>query len=69
MTLLDRVRTPADLKRLTRDELRTLCDDERARLIDVCSRTGGHIGAGLGTKDGTRGYTKNNASPAAGPKP
>jgi 1-deoxy-D-xylulose-5-phosphate synthase len=48
MTLLDRVRTPADLKRLTRDELRTLCDDERARLIDVCSRTGGHIGAGLG---------------------
>jgi 1-deoxy-D-xylulose-5-phosphate synthase len=48
MTLLNRVRTPADLKRLTRDELRTLCDDERARLIDVCSRTGGHIGAGLG---------------------
>jgi 1-deoxy-D-xylulose-5-phosphate synthase len=48
MTLLDRVRTPADLKRLTRDELRALCDDERARLIDVCSRTGGHIGAGLG---------------------
>src|ERR1700733_6819132 len=48
MTPLNRVRAPADLKRLTRDELRTLCDDERARLIDVCSRTGGHIGAGLG---------------------
>jgi 1-deoxy-D-xylulose-5-phosphate synthase len=48
MTLLDRLRTPADLRRLTRDELRTLCDEERARLIDVCSRTGGHIGAGLG---------------------
>src|SRR6201996_8027837 len=48
MTLLDRVRTPADLKRLTRDELRTLCDEERARLIDACSRAGGHIGAGLG---------------------
>jgi 1-deoxy-D-xylulose-5-phosphate synthase len=48
MTLLDRLRTTADLRRLSRDELRTLCDEERARLIDVCSRTGGHIGAGLG---------------------
>jgi 1-deoxy-D-xylulose-5-phosphate synthase len=48
MTLLDRVHSPADLKRLTRDELRALCADERDRLIDVCSRTGGHIGAGLG---------------------
>ena len=48
MTLLDRVKSPADLKRLTRDELRALCAEERERLIDVCSRTGGHIGAGLG---------------------
>ena len=29
-------------------ELRQLAEDVRARLIDVCSRTGGHIGAGLG---------------------
>src|SRR6478735_12140288 len=48
MSLLDRVNSPADLKSLSRDELRTLADDVRARLIDVCSRTGGHIGAGLG---------------------
>jgi hypothetical protein len=27
-----------------------------------------HIGAGLGTKDGTRGYTKNNPSLSAAPK-
>jgi 1-deoxy-D-xylulose-5-phosphate synthase len=33
---------------MSRDELRQLADDVRARLIDVCSRTGGHIGAGLG---------------------
>ncbi len=33
---------------MTRDELRQLAADVRARLIDVCSRTGGHIGAGLG---------------------
>jgi 1-deoxy-D-xylulose-5-phosphate synthase len=48
MSLLDRVQSPADLKSLTRDQLRELCADIRARLIDVCSRTGGHIGAGLG---------------------
>ena len=33
---------------MSRDELKTLADEIRARLIDVCSRTGGHIGAGLG---------------------
>jgi len=46
--VLERVDTPADLKSLTRDELRTLADEVRAALIDSCSRTGGHIGAGLG---------------------
>jgi 1-deoxy-D-xylulose-5-phosphate synthase len=48
MSLLDRIESPADLRSLTRDELRTLADEMRARLVDVCSRTGGHIGAGLG---------------------
>src|SRR5881275_2775550 len=48
MSLLDRVKSPADLREMTREELPTLAADLRARLIDVCSRTGGHIGAGLG---------------------
>ncbi len=48
MPLLARIKTPADLKSLTRDQLRELSTEIRARLIDVCSRTGGHIGAGLG---------------------
>jgi len=48
MSLLDRVQSPADLKSFSRDELRALSDEIRRRLIDVCSRTGGHIGAGLG---------------------
>jgi 1-deoxy-D-xylulose-5-phosphate synthase len=46
--ILDRINSPADLRLLDRDELRALADEMRARLIDVCSRTGGHIGAGLG---------------------
>ena len=48
MSLLDRVKSPADLRGMSHDELRKLADEVRARLIDVCSRTGGHIGAGLG---------------------
>ena len=48
MPNLDRVQSPADLKGMTREELRAISDDIRARLIDSCSRTGGHIGAGLG---------------------
>jgi 1-deoxy-D-xylulose-5-phosphate synthase len=48
MSILDRINSPADVRPLSRDELRTLADDIRARLVDVCSRTGGHIGAGLG---------------------
>ncbi|HET7566290.1 MAG TPA: 1-deoxy-D-xylulose-5-phosphate synthase [Gemmatimonadaceae bacterium] len=48
MPLLDRINSPADLKPLSPDELRALSAEIRAALIDVCSRTGGHIGAGLG---------------------
>src|SRR6267142_449001 len=48
MSILDRIHSPADLKPMTRDELRAVSEELRARLIDVCSRTGGHIGAGLG---------------------
>src|SRR5258708_15752668 len=48
MSILDRIASPADLRTLSRDELRTLAVDLRARMVDVCSRTGGHIGAGLG---------------------
>ncbi len=48
MSILERIQSPADLRSLSRAELSTLADEMRARLIDVCSRTGGHIGAGLG---------------------
>ena len=48
MPLLDRIKSPTDLRALSREELRPLAEEMRARLVDVCSRTGGHIGAGLG---------------------
>ena len=48
MSILARLHATADLKSLSRDELRTLAGEIRDELIDTCSRTGGHIGAGLG---------------------
>ncbi|RBI85473.1 1-deoxy-D-xylulose-5-phosphate synthase [Rhodosalinus halophilus] len=46
--LLDRVRTPADIKSFSDSELRKLADELRAETIAAVSRTGGHLGAGLG---------------------
>jgi 1-deoxy-D-xylulose-5-phosphate synthase len=45
---LDRINTPADLKSLSISELRRLCIDIREFLIETISKTGGHLGAGLG---------------------
>ncbi|MCY4039068.1 MAG: 1-deoxy-D-xylulose-5-phosphate synthase [Hyphomicrobiales bacterium] len=47
-TLLDRIAEPEDLRRLDESDLKTLADELRAELIRVVSRTGGHLGAGLG---------------------
>ena len=46
--LLDRVKTTADLRKMSLDELRQLADDVRHELIQSVSMTGGHLGAGLG---------------------
>ncbi len=48
MTLLSAIHSPADLKRLRRDQLPQLAQEIRQRLIECVSRTGGHIGASLG---------------------
>jgi len=45
---LDKVRSPDDLKALSREDLRVLADELRAEVIDAVSVTGGHLGAGLG---------------------
>jgi len=46
--ILDRVKTPADMKTLTDFELRKLADEVREETISIVSETGGHLGAGLG---------------------
>src|SRR5262249_57921134 len=46
--LLDRMRTPADLRNLSTMQLKQLAGELRAETIDVVSKTGGHLGASLG---------------------
>jgi 1-deoxy-D-xylulose-5-phosphate synthase len=48
MSLLATIHSPADLKRLKREQLPQLAQEIRDRLIECCSITGGHIGASLG---------------------
>ena len=46
--LLDRVRTPADLRNFSAEQLKLLAQELRAETIDAVSHTGGHLGASLG---------------------
>ncbi len=47
-SILDRITTPADMKSLNDEQLRTLADNVRTATIEAVSKTGGHLGAGLG---------------------
>jgi 1-deoxy-D-xylulose-5-phosphate synthase len=49
MSLLDTIQSPADLRRLPREQLRPLADELRAYLLDSVSKTGGHLSSNLGT--------------------
>jgi 1-deoxy-D-xylulose-5-phosphate synthase len=46
--LLDQIRTPEDLRKFEPDRLRQIADELRLDLINAVSKTGGHLGAGLG---------------------
>lgn len=45
---LNTINTPEDLRKLTLSDLRGVCKEVRDFLVDSVSRTGGHLGAGLG---------------------
>ena len=47
--LLERLNGPDDLRGLTNAELERLATETRERIIDVCSRNGGHLAPSLGT--------------------
>jgi 1-deoxy-D-xylulose-5-phosphate synthase len=49
MTVLEQIRQPADLRRLTRPQLDRLAREIRDFLVTEVTRTGGHLGPNLGT--------------------
>lgn len=46
--VLDKVKSPLDLDKLSRDELAVLADEVRTLIIETVSKTGGHLAANLG---------------------
>ncbi|MBR5901383.1 1-deoxy-D-xylulose-5-phosphate synthase [bacterium] len=46
--LLDRVKTPEDLRKLSLDELPELCAEIRREIVGTVSKTGGHLASSLG---------------------
>jgi 1-deoxy-D-xylulose-5-phosphate synthase len=47
--LLDTIHSPADLRRLSRQQLRPLADELREFLLQSVAKTGGHLSSNLGT--------------------
>ena len=47
-SLLDTINEPSDLRKLDREQLPTLAQEIRARMISTVARTGGHLAASLG---------------------
>jgi 1-deoxy-D-xylulose-5-phosphate synthase len=46
--ILERISNPADIKSLRREEIDELAREIRRTLVDVCSKTGGHLAPNLG---------------------
>ncbi|MBQ3901620.1 MAG: hypothetical protein II736_07860, partial [Clostridia bacterium] len=48
MSILETIRSGADVKNVPRDELPALCGELRAELLRSVSKTGGHLASSLG---------------------
>lgn len=62
-SVLDNVRSPADLRTLSADALTTLADEIRRRLVETVSLTGGHLGPNLGVVELTIALHRQFVSP------
>ncbi|MGE4650284.1 MAG: 1-deoxy-D-xylulose-5-phosphate synthase N-terminal domain-containing protein, partial [Myxococcota bacterium] len=49
--LLDDIHTPEDLRALPREQVATVVEELRAEIVDVVSRTGGHLASSLGATE------------------
>ena len=48
MSLLEKLESPNDLKRLSKKELLFLCDEVREEILRVVATNGGHLSSNLG---------------------
>ncbi|MBO5877486.1 MAG: 1-deoxy-D-xylulose-5-phosphate synthase, partial [Bacteroidales bacterium] len=46
--ILDKIDSPRDIKGLSMDELRTLCEEIRQYMVECCAVNPGHLGPSLG---------------------
>ncbi len=46
--ILDKINFPSDLRNFKRKDLNKVCEELRQKTIETVSKTGGHLGAGLG---------------------
>lgn len=49
--ILENIQSPADLRRLSLEQLTQLAEEIRARIIEVVSRNGGHLASNLGVTE------------------
>ena len=63
MSVLDKVNSPSDVKKLSNKELQELCSDIREKLINTVSHTGGHLASNLGVVELTVALHKVFNSP------
>lgn len=63
MSLLDNIRQPRDLSRLSTDELYTLAGEIRDFIVNAVSETGGHLGSNLGAVELTLALHRAFESP------
>src|ERR1043165_9288143 len=54
MSLLEKINSPADLRRLRPDQLQDVAEEIRQYILETMSRVGGHTGASPGAFDTPR---------------
>lgn len=51
--MLENIKSPSDIKSLSNNEINDLCREIRDEILDVCSRSGGHLASNLGIVEAT----------------
>ncbi|MEW6532972.1 MAG: 1-deoxy-D-xylulose-5-phosphate synthase [Thermodesulfobacteriota bacterium] len=62
-SILDSLESPADIQKLSLDELKVLCQEVRGLIIETVSRRGGHLASSLGAVELTVAMLKVFAPP------